>query len=121
MRIKVIALAASAVLLASPVVGNADGHYQSQLLQALKAMEQGNCPTSLLTAMTAAACQNQIGAIKAKLQSLGQPKAANYVGDQQMPGGTAEVYNVSFDNGAMVWAVNVDGSGKFAVFWTPST
>ncbi len=118
MRIKVASLAASAIILGSPAYCQADGHLQAQLLQALKGIEQGNCSTSIFTAMTAAACQNQIAALKGKLLPLGQPRVANYVGDQQMPGGTAEVYNVNFDNGAMVWAVSVDGSGKFAIFWT---
>lgn len=110
-----------ALLIAGSVLSQsqgAEGQYRDLLIQALTAVADGDCPDSLMSPMTADACEQQVDAMRSRLKSLGSIRNVKFRGMQSLPGGQAEAYRVSFENGSMSWFINAGPDGKILVFWT---
>lgn len=116
--IHIFVVSAAALLAASAFAQN-DGQYRKQLLDALGEAAKGRCPERLLSPMLQDTCETQMPAMGNSLRQKGAILGATYRGQQQVPGGMAEVYRVKFDQGDMTWMINLQSDGKIYTLWSP--
>lgn len=97
-----------------------DGQYAPALTRMLTEAAAGNCPADLMADELLAACQGQIAAMAAGLNSLGEIETMTYLGTEATPEGPVEMYSVVFSGGAtMTWGIGQMQDGKFrAAFGT---
>lgn len=91
---------------------------KDKMIQALTAAAEGSCSEEIMSPLLLDACEQQADANQRMLAPLGEISGAKYLGIQEMPGGKAEAYRVSFERGSMVWVASLDGSGKLLVLWS---
>lgn len=109
----------AAALLAASAFAQSDGQYRKQLLDALGEAAKGRCSERLMSPMLQDTCEKQMPAMGTALRSKGTILGATYRGQQQVPGGMAEVYRVKFDQGDMTWMINLQSDGKIFTLWSP--
>lgn len=109
----------STAVLAGTAFSQSDGQYRQKLLDALAEAAKGKCSQALMSPLLQETCEKQMPAMGHALQSKGAIRDAAYRGQQQVPGGMAEVYRVKFDQGEMTWMINLQADGKIYTFWTP--
>lgn len=91
---------------------------KEKLIQALTDSARGKCSEEIMSPLLLDACEQQADANRHMLAPLGKIVSAKYLGIQEMPGGKAEAYRVSFEHGSMMWVASLDGAGKLLVLWS---
>ena len=86
---------------------------QSRLSGVIKQLQTGTPDYSQMEPMLAAAVQNQLPMVAARLQQLGALGSLTFVGQQN----GADVYNVQFANGGAAWGIALSPAGKIAVLF----
>ncbi|RZI84823.1 MAG: hypothetical protein EOP38_07560 [Rubrivivax sp.] len=109
----------AAALLAAPAFAQSDGQYRQQLIDALGEAAKGRCSERLMSPMLQETCEKQMPAMGDAIRGKGAILGATYRGQQQVPGGMAEVYRVKFDRGGMTWMINLQADGKIYTLWSP--
>jgi hypothetical protein len=114
-------IAAVGVILCFAVLTNsavaAEGA-KEKMIQALTDSAGGTCSEEIMSPLLLDACEQQTDANRKMLEPLGKITGTKYLGIQEMPGGKAEAYRVTFERGSMVWVASLDGSGKLLVLWS---
>lgn len=101
------------------VAAQDDGVLQDLLVQALSASANGECPSSIMAPMLRGTCQQQMPHLEQNLSRLGPIQEAHFMGMQETQMGPAEVYQVEFQRGNMMWMINTAPDGKIMVLWSP--
>lgn len=108
-------------MLLSPNPGAAQsdqGRLHDLLVMALERAAEGECPSRIMSPLLQDTCERQMPSMGQTLKRLGPIRSATFRGDQEMPGGVAEVYRVAFERGQMTWLINVGRDGKIVVLWS---
>ena len=87
------------------------------LFRLLSEAQQGRCGMEM-TPLVLASCEQQILYIQKRLQGLGRILSTNFVGLEPSQA-NAEVYQVYFANGRMVWMIGFNRDNSVRLFWTP--
>jgi hypothetical protein len=87
---------------------------QVALTSLLVDAQKGVCG-SQLSPLAAGSCQQQIGYLSNRLQSMGRVVNAQYKGMEK----DGAVFQVQFERGSMTWMVAQDQAGRVTLFWTP--
>lgn len=109
-----IGLACALLTLAAFTPASAQESLRPVLLSLIADAQKGVCGRQLAP-LVASSCQQQIGGLSKRLQSMGAPQAATFQGvDKQ-----GSVFLVRFERGSMTWLIAQNPSGQVTVFWTP--
>src|ERR1700761_5091262 len=105
---------------AAPLLAGTGGQNEGLLIRALLANAEGNCPAELMGAGIKADCERQLPQFRATLTRLGPIKSTRFQGVRTLETGSAEVYQVAFQHGEMVWLINTQDDGRIQVLWAPN-
>ena len=82
----------------------ADGELKEKVIGVIEANARGECPEELMAPVLLSACEQQIDGIQKGLKKMGAIEKAQYKGIERLQNGIdAEVYQVTFEHGSMVW------------------
>jgi len=109
----------SYVIAATQCVAQDNGRHVNLLKRSLQLVASGSCPEELMSPFMLATCDQQLVAMKGRLEQVGSIRNTRYRGLQQTPYGPAEVYTVNFANGTMVWMIKTGSDGKIDGLWSP--
>jgi hypothetical protein len=109
------AVAATAMLAGAAQAQTAtDGRYQAALETMITETTQGHCPAEVMGDQLLAACNQQVAAMSAGLQSLGPVVSVTFLGAEDLADGRLERYAVVFSGGQTLnWAIGGEADGKF--------
>jgi hypothetical protein len=110
------ALAAAGVIgLLAPQQARAQESLRPVLLSLISDAQKGVCGRQLAP-LVAVSCQQQIGGLSKRLQSMGVPVSATFQGVDKGD----SVFQVRFQGGgAMTWLIAQNPAGQVTTFWTP--
>lgn len=108
-------------IVASLGMGAVNAQQHAGLLkQVLSESAKGNCPATLMSPMLKGTCESQMPGMSQALSAKGSINKTEFMGIQQSALGPAEVYKVTFSQGAtMMWMINTGPDGKILVLWSP--
>jgi len=112
------AVAAATVLAGAAQAQTApdEARYQAALETMITSTAAGTCPDTVMAGPLLAACNQQIAAMSAGLQSLGPVTSVTYLGAEDRADGRLERYAVVFAAGQTLnWAIGGEADGKFSV------
>ena len=92
-----------------------DGRYKAALETMITETTQGRCPDEVMGDQLLAACNQQVAAMSAGLQSLGPVVSVTFLGAEDRSDGRLERYAVVFSGGQTLnWTIGGEADGKFS-------
>lgn len=114
-----LSLAACAAFARGALAQNASPKLESLLRRTLNAIQAGSPNYLDMEPLLADQVEQQLTPMRQRFDSLGSIRTIEFRGMQSTQAGPAEYYRVLFDNGQMVWLINLTPAQKIGVLWSP--
>lgn len=117
--VNLLFLLVSATFWGGALAQNTTPQLEPLLRKTLNSIQAGSPNYSDMEPMLADQVEQQISPIRQRLTQLGSMRSIEFRGIQSTPSGPAEYYRVRYENGQMVWIINLTPSKKIGVLWSP--